>query len=66
MYADCCSRVRALPRGHLSHNQAETLAVEDVGGDDSDDWADSSDEEGGTTGMGACPEPDGDALDSMF
>ena len=29
--------------------QGETLAVEEVGGDDSDDWADSSDEEGGTT-----------------
>lgn len=44
--------------------QAETLAVEDVGGDDSDDWADSSDEEGDA--IGTCPEPEADALDSMF
>ena len=44
--------------------QAETLAVEDVGDVDSDDWADSSDEEGGA--MEPCPESESDALDSMF
>lgn len=44
--------------------QAETLAVEEVGGDDSDDWADSSDDEGGA--MGASEPADSDALDSMF
>jgi hypothetical protein len=48
----------------LALAQAETLAVEDVGGDDSDDWADSSDDEVGA--MGAGPAPDSDALDSMF
>ena len=48
----------------VSVAQAETLAVEEVGGDDSDDWADSSDDEVGA--MGVSPEPDSDALDSMF
>ena len=52
--------------------QGEEVAVEDVGGTDSDDWADSDDDDDGSGGGGSLgdrgmePEPDHDALDSMF